>query len=281
MLPTLVCLGLLSQAPAAAPKPIKVAVPNLQLVNLDDKLADFYAGHLAQQLSYRGVTTVTSSEIAALLGLERQRQLLGCPDDSCKANVLDQLGVDGLLVGRVTKLDRSYQLDVRIITPGDGKPLAAASANTEDQDRLVGVFTVVAAQLANELAQKLNRELAPQGGVEVVLQPSKIKRRSWAPLAAAVVSFAIGGVLLGLARGAYQDLLAPRSFEMAYDQATADAIASRGQTYQAAGWAMVGVGGACVVAAVAMFLLGGNDTVQAGVALTPWGGSIGVTGRLP
>lgn len=51
MLPTLVCLALLGQAPAAAPKASKVAVPNLTLVNLDPKLADFYAGHLAQQLS--------------------------------------------------------------------------------------------------------------------------------------------------------------------------------------------------------------------------------------
>lgn len=278
MLPALVCAAVLAQT--AEPK-IRVAVPALTVLNLDDKLGDFYASHLAQQLSYRGVGTITSSEIAALLGFERQRQLLGCPDDSCKADVLQRLGVDGLLVGRVTKLDKSYQLDVRIISPGDARPLAAASANTEDQDRLVGVFTVVAAQLANELSQKLNRQLGPQGGVEVVLQPSKVKRRSWAPLVAGVVSFGIGGALLGLARGAYNDLITPRTFDMAYDQATADAIASRGQTYQTVGWVMVGVGGACVVAAAAMFLLGGNDTVQAGVALTPSGGSIAVSGRWP
>ena len=281
MLLTLLCAGLLAQAPDPSQKPIKVAVPALRLVNLDEKLAEFYASHLAQQLSYRGVGTVTSTEIAALLGFERQRQLLGCPDDSCKADVMGQLGVDGVLVGTVTKLDRSYQLDVRILAPGTGVPLAAASANTEDQDRLVGVFTVIAAQLANELSQKLDRRLAAQGGVEVVLQPSKVKRRSWAPLAAGVAAFAVGGVLLGLARGAYQDLLTPRTFEMAYDQATADAIASRGQTYQTVGWVMVGIGGACVVAAAAMFLLGGNDTVQAGVALVPGGGSIAITGRLP
>src|SRR5207237_7524587 len=131
----------------------------------------FYASHLAQQRSYRGVATITSTEIAALIGLERQRQLLGCNEDSCRTDILSSLGVDGVLIGRVTKLDKSYQLDVRVLTPGgEARALAAASANTEDSDRLVGIFSVIAAQLANELAQKLGRALPEvKGGAEVVL----------------------------------------------------------------------------------------------------------------
>ncbi|MBK7860338.1 MAG: hypothetical protein IPJ65_17350 [Archangiaceae bacterium] len=278
------CLTLLAQTPAPGPSPIRVAVPALKVVNLDEKLGDFYASHLAQQLSYRGINTITATEIAALLGLERQRQLLGCSDDSCKGDLMASLGVDGLLVGSVTRLDKSYQLDVRILAPnGAARPLAAASANTEDGDRLVGIFTVIAAQLADELSQKLGRKLDHAGGAEVVLHASRVKRTSWVPLAVGVAATAAGAVLLAVARGEYNQLLTPRTPAMAqqYDAAKVDSIISAGQLHQTVGWVMVGVGGACVIAAAAMFLLGGNDVVQAGVAFAPGGAAISFSGVLP
>lgn len=277
MFPIVLCL--LAQAPAPSDEVIKVAVPNLKLANMDDKLADFYSSHLAQQLSYHGVRTITSSEIAALLGLERQRQLLGCPDEGCKADVLKSLGVDGIVVGTVTKLDRSYQLDVRVISATDGQALAGASSNSQDNDALVGTFTVVADQLSRQLAQRMNRKLGIAPGTEVVLRASRVKRFSWVPLAVGGAAAIVGGVFLGLARGTYSELTRPRPDPADHLKGTApNDLAAMGQSQQTIGFIMIAAGGACVVTAALMFLLGGNDTVQAGVAIVPGGGSLGLSG---
>ena len=268
------CLLVLGQAPA----PVKVAVPGLKLNGLDANLSEFYSGHLAQQLSFQGVSTITATEMAALLGLERQRQLLGCPDDSCKADIASALGVDGILVGSVTKLDKSYLLDVRVISSGSGSALAAASSNSEDNDRLVGTFAVVAQELSRQLAVKLNRNISAKPGMELVQGPTQVKRMSWVPLAIGGAAAIAGGVFLGLSRGAYSQLVTVRPNEMPYDMATTDAIAARGSMQQTIGWIGVGVGVAGVVGAGLMFLLGGNETVTAGVAMTPSSFSMGLTG---
>ncbi|MBX7097471.1 MAG: hypothetical protein K1X89_07160 [Myxococcaceae bacterium] len=264
---------------AAAPEPIRIAVNELTLVNQDPKLSSFYTQHLAQQLSFQGVKTLTSTEMAAVLGLERQRQLAGCPDDSCRADVASALGVDGLLIGSVTKLDRSYQLDVKIVAAGDGRPLAVASSSSDDNDRLVGTFVVVAEQLAKQVSTMLGRPLTPGASVEVVQGASRIKRLSWIPAAAGVGSAVVGGVFLGLSRGKYDLLVKPQAQPLTREQY--DGAVSAGKSQQTVGWALVGVSAALVVGAAGMFLFGGNETVRAGVALAPGGAGISFSGVLP
>lgn len=268
-------------APSTTETPVKVAVPGLKLHGLDEKLADFYSGHLAQQLSFQGVSTITSTEMAALLGLERQRQLLGCSDDSCRADIASALGVDGVLVGTVTKLEKSYLLDVRILASGTGTPLAAASSNSDDNDRLVGTFTVVASELARQLSQKLHRDIAAKPGMELVSAPSSVKRLSWVPLAVGVAAAVAGGVMLGLSRSSYGDLTTPRPNQPPFTMSETDAIAAKGATYQTVGWVGLGVGAAGLVGAALMFFLGGNETVTAGVALSPNAFHFGVSGVWP
>jgi hypothetical protein len=260
-------------------EPIKIAVPPLKLIGLDEKLADFYTGHLAQQLSFQGVRTITSAEIAALLGLDRQRALLGCHDDHCTANITDALGVDGVLTGSVTRLDKSFQLDVKVLKTGDGTPLASASASSDDNDRLVGTFVVIAQQLAKQLASKLQRELKTDASVELVQGPSTVKRLSWAPLAVGGAAAITGGIFLVMAKGNYSQVTTRRDAPLTQDEV--NRIADTGRTQQTIGWAAVGVGVAGVTAAALMFLLGGNETVRAGVALTPTGAGLTLAGALP
>src|SRR5688500_16256709 len=86
--------------------PMKLALPGLQVVGIDPKLGAFYGEHFAQQLTLRGARVTSTSEISALLGLERQKQLLGCSDEasSCMAELAKALGVDGLALGDVAKV---------------------------------------------------------------------------------------------------------------------------------------------------------------------------------
>lgn len=72
--PTLL-LCVLSAAP-------KVAVTRFSVIDLRDARAEFYTEHFADRLHDQGVDVVTPREVQALLGLDRQKQLLGCDESS-------------------------------------------------------------------------------------------------------------------------------------------------------------------------------------------------------
>lgn len=71
---TLALLVTLGAAPAG---PVKIAAPLLEGVNLSDELTAFYSDHLAQQLASHGLKVTNPRDVGQVLGLERQRELLG------------------------------------------------------------------------------------------------------------------------------------------------------------------------------------------------------------
>lgn len=265
---------------AAGADPIKVAAPGLEMVNVEAEQSAFYTNHLAQLMNYEGVRVLTSADVSAILGHERQQQLVGCPDDKCKAEISKMLGVDGLLIGQVVKLDRQYKLDVKILEPGSGTPLAAASASTADKDSFVAIFSLVARQLAQQLSARLGRELQA-GQAEVITQWSSVKRMGWLPAALGAGAAAAGGVGLYLSNQSYAELSregrdptaaagSPNGL-LTPDQASA--LVQQGQTQQLLGWTGVGVGAALLATAAGMFIFGGDEVVSAGVAVGPGGSS--------
>ncbi|MDQ3266258.1 MAG: hypothetical protein M3Y59_21860 [Myxococcota bacterium] len=93
---TLLLLLLLASGSASAG--VKVAAPGLTATGVDPRIAAFFSEHLAQQLAHRGLGVTTAAEISTLLGLERQKQLLGCAD--CQVELGNALGVQGMVQGR-------------------------------------------------------------------------------------------------------------------------------------------------------------------------------------
>src|SRR5438128_1810620 len=81
---------------SAAPK---VGVPGIDSLWLDQKKADFFREYLAQSLGDHGFDVITAKQMAAVIGLERQKQLLGCADSSssCLAELAGALGAELLL----------------------------------------------------------------------------------------------------------------------------------------------------------------------------------------
>lgn len=74
-------VALLATALAAepAPPPQAYAMPGLNCVNFDDKSCTFFGEYLAERLQEGGgIEITTQAEIAAVLGMERQKALLGC-----------------------------------------------------------------------------------------------------------------------------------------------------------------------------------------------------------
>lgn len=155
MLPLWVTLS----AVLAAPAPIKLAAPGLTALNLSPDAATYFLEHLGQQLHAQGVEVLTSTEIAALLGLERQKQLLGCTDDqsSCLTEMANALGTDGLLRGSLGKFGKGYQLDLKVLS-SNGQTLASLSQRVESDEALLTALDDAARGIAAQLFQALHRE---------------------------------------------------------------------------------------------------------------------------
>jgi hypothetical protein len=102
--------------------PLKLATVGFSQVGLSEAQGSFYAEHLATKLAEDpNVRVVTPKDMAAVLGVEKQRQLLGCSDQSssCMAELAGALGADGLVMGQLAKVGKSFQVNVKIIA-GDG-----------------------------------------------------------------------------------------------------------------------------------------------------------------
>lgn len=245
---------------AAAPH--KLAAPEWSTVNIPADLASFYSGEVARVLRSVGFEVVTSSDIATVLGLERQKQLLGCAVDtnSCMTELGAALGCDGILTASLARLDDTYQGSLRILSATDGKTLA--------DERVEAVGQKALADALEAAALRLVKKLRPP-----VAQPGP-RRFSWVPLAAGVALGVGAGVSLAVANSNHEQI--PASGE-----AKALQLANEGKTLQGAGWAMAGVGAAALAGAAVMFLLGGDPPVTPQVSVTGSGAAVGLTGAFP
>src|SRR5262245_60639309 len=88
---------------AAAAGDITVAVPGFSgTADVPSQKRDFLVEYFSDRLSAQGgVSVTTPAQISAVLGVERQKQLLGCSDssESCSAELAGALGVEALIIG--------------------------------------------------------------------------------------------------------------------------------------------------------------------------------------
>ncbi|MDP1922645.1 MAG: hypothetical protein Q8L14_40765 [Myxococcales bacterium] len=145
----------------AATGPVKVAAPGLAGVSVTPELQAFVNDHLAQELVLEGLDVIPSSQIASVLGLERQKQLLGCADSQCVVELANALGVDAILLGTVAKLDTVIQLDVRLVSATDARALAIYSERVTSEAGLLDAMTRAAKSLGPEVAKKLGKTATP------------------------------------------------------------------------------------------------------------------------
>lgn len=169
---------------AAQPAPVRLALPGLTYVNVDEKVGNLISEYFARQLEAEGVEVTTAQEVAAVIGLERQKQLLGCADESstsCLAELAGALGMDGIITGSIGKIGTGYTLALKVVNSRDGSALASYSGRVATDDDAIDWM--------GQAARSLARELLPEEKVTV-------RQRAWIPAVA-------GGALLLGGRGAF------------------------------------------------------------------------------
>ena len=225
----------LAQAP-------KLAAPAWGAVEVTPEKAQFFALHLASALRDRGVSVITSQDIAAVLGVERQKELLGCSDaaSSCMLELSNALGAQLILTGVVAKLESSYQVNLRVLSGADGKVVAQELVRADSQEKLLLALDDAAVSLAKQLEPK-----AP---------PGSVRGLAWIPAVGAAVLAVAGGVLYGFALERSATLTG-----MLVPGVTREALApvvSAGQTYELLGLTGFGLAAGAGVTALVMFLVG-------------------------
>ena len=268
--PSLVVMLALSQ-----PGQIKLAAPGFKAVNISEADANFYSEHFAQQLKLFGLSVSTASDISALLGLERQKQLMGCADDatSCVAEIAGALGADGLVKGTLGKFGPLYQINLNILKQ-DGSSLVVFSSRVKGEEPLLDEFTLAARQMSLELHQKLGRPI-PDSLIE---KPSTLRSYSWIPAVSGLVAGGAGAFLFVQSRNRLGALQEVRTDEVGADPA---AYAAAGRTEQTAGVALLAVGGAALTGAAIMYLLGKPPPVTGAVGVTASGAQAFIEVPLP
>jgi hypothetical protein len=252
-------LALLLASLAAAPT--RLAAPEWSTVNLSPELASFYAGEVARVLRGQGFEVITARDIVTVLGMERQKQLLGCSEaSSCMAELGAALGCEAIITANLARLDNTFQGSLRVLSSRDGKTLADARVEATGERAMVAALETAAIALSQQLRPP---------------PPVSPRSRAWIPLVAGVALGGGAAASLVVAQSNYQKI--PLS-----DEGTAVKLANDGKVLQTSGWAMAGVGAAALVTAGLLLVLGGEPpTLTPQVSVTTSGATLGVSGAFP
>lgn len=263
-------LGLLSAAP------VRVAAPGMNAVNLSVEEVALHAEVLSQQLHARHLEVVSARDVQAMLGLERQQQLMGCPETSCVAEFAGALGVEGLLLGDIGRLPDGYAVNLKVLSTKTDKPVALFNGRAANSEQLSLLLARAAWEIVAQLGKALGHpELIPVDEPPTIEPQPSVKLVALVPLAVGVGAGIVGGVYLNEQAGAFKRLGAAQTIAEA-DLVRREGVEARTKTVIA-----FTVAGAGVAAAAAVFFLAGNRNVRPTVSLSPSGAQLGVAGVFP
>ncbi|MBL8921233.1 MAG: hypothetical protein JNJ54_20385 [Myxococcaceae bacterium] len=244
-----------------------VAAPKLALPGFSGVLApneaQLYENVVANELSRGGLEVLTSRDVVTLIGLERQRQLMGCTGSTCLTGLIGALGADGVVLGDVGRLDGGYVVQFEVRASQHAQVLALFSGRAKDASELLTVLEGAAIDLQNQLALKwsrrdLKRAAPVQGAPD----------RRW-------VSAVVGGVgLASLAAGIALNLQADATLKQLQGTGPSESLATlvklrdSGKTSEAMGYTFLAIGGAALATSVVLFFALAPDA-PATVTVTP------------
>jgi hypothetical protein len=251
---------------ATAPVQQGIAVTRFRLVQVDKELGGYAEDRLAKRLSDRGFKVSTPADLETILGLERQRQLLGCTDDtSCLAEISGALGVELVVTGRLTRLGKRLELDFRVVRQKDAGVAATVTRGTDDESQL--------GTLLEECAESIADQLLPK-------PPSKpVSWRLWGPVVAGAAAVIGGGVLVGTAQSEYGQWTSAGTNPGTLHNAEIGGKISGLNAERTSGFVLLGLGAALVATGIAWNALTPAAPIEVSAGVVPGGAGVSVGGR--
>lgn len=245
---------LLAAAPAEKPKLVVLDLAGAG--GAETAVVAAFTEAVTTAISARGVFDVISSrDVAALLGVERQKQLLGCGEEanSCMAELSGALGARFVTTGTLAKLGDAWQLTLTTLDSQTAKPVGRSI-------RIGAQLSVIQAQL-------------PWAVSEATATPSPAPVSRVLPVGLVTVGAAIvlGGGVLGIQALSNEASLAaelgnerPGALDSRAQYVTRSQNPSMMKTVS-----LIMMGGGAVVAATGVLLLIRTRDSSASAALVP------------
>jgi hypothetical protein len=222
--------------------PMKVVAPTFSAAGVADDKVRYFTSHFASGLRDRGISVITADEIGTLLGVERQRQLLGCADGAseCLAELSNALGADATARGTVAFIGGEYAVNVTVLSNA-GKVLAQYDTRGRDERGVLDALEEAAAKIAETLNTSGQK-------------PSRFHARSVVPFVLGTLVAIAGGAMLGQAVSWHDQLNGTGTFGPGQGQLAA----MQGPGLYALGWVALGVGLAAMVLGIVLFARDGG-----------------------
>lgn len=262
-----------------------------RLVVIDIATADGVARKMAAQVfeallteasRVEGLQVVGQSDLSLLLGMERQRQLLGCADEAtaCATELAGALDARWVLTGSLGRLGKRYRLDLKLV---DGKAARVARRVGRTLDRPEELLEALPALVAELLSKEEGSPLAAEPPREEVPPPPTLKEHAppppaaplpWPKLALGLSGALVGGVGAGLIASARADEASwpDRLPTLSYDEA--ERLRSDAHLRLNVGATMLSAGGAALAGALAWWLLAPGPSPSVAVLLGPRGEAV-------
>ena len=185
-----------------APKPAcSIAVLDLENgEGVSKERASALTDVVTQELMQRsGCSVLSRSDIRAMLSFEAEKQLMGCENDSCMAELGGALGVENLITGKISKINDSSLISLRETALKTSKVLRRATDSfTGEDDETIAFMAWLARKLVVDdpaivgPRPTARPKVVAQSGVHVLQR----QQSAWRTLAwTGVVLASITGVL--------------------------------------------------------------------------------------
>jgi len=229
----------------AAPEPSRLAATAFVCDGFTPELCESLFDRFIARLEAAGVKVTNQKDIALALGLERQKQLLGCDEESnCLVEIASALAVDGIVSGSVAETRDGYLVTVKVVRAKNGTKWKTFSRRAPTETHVRDELEDLADEIGH--AQVLNASA----------KPALVGAISFAALAA------VGGALYGISQVNAATLRS--TVRISNDGVTR--LATQGSALQAVGLTFLCIGLPLAIAAATWALLGYRAYDPIGVA---------------
>jgi TolB-like protein len=122
--------------------PNRIAVLDVRAhAGIEATLAQGVSDDLVVEVRRRalGSTVFGADEIRTLVGLERQKQLLGCAENSCLAEIGGALGARQIVSGSLNRFGGTYLLVLKLLDARNGRVIHEASSRFDGEGEILDV----------------------------------------------------------------------------------------------------------------------------------------------
>lgn len=138
----------------------KLGVLDFQANGASEQLASAASGVTANELDRLGLFKVITSEaIRSLVALERQRQLMGCNDQSCMGELGDVLGVEWSVTGKVSRIEgkggmpTTFTLELALLNVKQARRESSAVQTAQSEAELMGKISPTVTRLMAKILE--------------------------------------------------------------------------------------------------------------------------------